>query len=414
MNKKKVFISVIVIIVILVLVLYFIFFNDKNNSISNQEQNNSISSKNDIEYILEYGNNVEKMDILPNIIIAKLNGKEILFRELETTRKSINYSNSENDKNAFYELLVKKLYVEYAKKYPNEVDYNLNIEQNMEKTRKELTEGYNGKTAEECRKEILETLCIEENELWFNKEDFITYVQNVIIEQMLEAKGISIITKFMLERPELANDTFLEEKVSEYNKLKEKQLELKEQNNVSDMMTSINEATKLLTEIRELYIKDLLLNSDIELCVDKNELYYYAPTVYTENSELSRNEYYDNLTKNVKAQHPEWVDDDYYFDNSSIEGKTKISERKAIEVWNEYRKNVLLQDLDVFKVKDVIAGMVKPTNYFTAGTNNNIKTADYEREAYIIYCESTDALETITGYVDVYTGKVIGGYYGGV
>ena len=58
--------------------------------------------------------------------------------------------------------------------------------------------------------------------------------------------------------------------------------------------------------------------------------------------------------------------------------------------------------------------MVKPTNYFTAGTNNNIKTADYEREAYIIYCESIDALETITGYVDVYTGKVIGGYYGGV
>lgn len=82
--------------------------------------------------------------------------------------------------------------------------------------------------------------------------------------------------------------------------------------------------------------------------------------------------------------------------------------------WNEYRKNVLLDNLDNYKVKNVTVGKVRPTNYLTAGTVSNVKEANYERDAYIIYCSDDDDLSSITGYVDLYTGKVIGGFYGGV
>lgn len=66
------------------------------------------------------------------------------------------------------------------------------------------------------------------------------------------------------------------------------------------------------------------------------------------------------------------------------------------------------------QVKNVTVGKVKPTNGLTAGTASNVKKADYERDAYIIYCSDDDDLSSITGYVDIYTGKVIGGFYGGV
>ena len=125
-------------------------------------------------------------------------------------------------------------------------------------------------------------------------------------------------------------------------------------------------------------------------------------------------QYYENLTQEEKLKHPTWVEDDYYFDNSSIEGKTSITEDKAIEIWNEYRKNIILNDLDEYKVKKVTTGKVNPTNNLTAGTGWNVKKADYERNAYIIYCSDVDDLSSITGYVDMYTGKVIGGFYGGV
>ena len=125
-------------------------------------------------------------------------------------------------------------------------------------------------------------------------------------------------------------------------------------------------------------------------------------------------QYYENLTQEEKSKHPTWVEDDYYFDNSSIEGKTSITEDKAIEIWNEYRKNIILNDLDEYKVKKVTTGKVNPTNNLTAGTGWNEKKADYERNAYIIYCSDVDDLSSITGYVDMYTGKVIGGFYGGV
>lgn len=56
--------------------------------------------------------------------------------------------------------------------------------------------------------------------------------------------------------------------------------------------------------------------------------------------------------------------------------------------------------------------MVKPNNYFTAGIAP-IKTADFEREAYFFKYTKKDNLSEIGGYIDIYTGKIIGDYYNG-
>ena len=284
-------------IILMIIISIGIFSYKKNNT------DNNTYSKISIEEILEYGNKIESMDLLPNTIIAKLNGEPILFREIGTKKIQLDYSknnsNQENyeEKNAFYEILVEKLYIEYAKKYPNEVEYNLNIDQTIEKTKKELTDGYEGKTPEECKKEMLDIMCIKEDDVWFGDDDFIPYVQSMQVDSMLTAKGNSIISKFMLEKPELAKDKELEQKVEEYNKIKEKQVELIKANSTKDLMSSMNNNLNLLEEIRELYIKDLLLNSKIELCVEANELYKEIPQIYRYNNSTDSNEK-ENITDN--------------------------------------------------------------------------------------------------------------------
>lgn len=106
--------------------------------------------------------------------------------------------------------------------------------------------------------------------------------------------------------------------------------------------------------------------------------------------------------------------DESIFENTSIMGLTPISENKARQIWEEYKHNILLDTLEMYKFKSVTQGKVKPTNYFTSGSASNIKTANFERDAYIYYyCDGED-YERIIGYVDMYTGKVIGGEYSGI
>lgn len=142
MNKKKsIILGIMSVAVIIGITIISVNLFEKNKFNNSEER---------IQEIYNYGNYIETKDVKPNTIVARFNGEEILFREIETTRKSINYSinngNEERkDKNAFYEVLVNKLYIELAKKYPDEVTYNLNIEQNLEKIKKEWSEGYGEK-----------------------------------------------------------------------------------------------------------------------------------------------------------------------------------------------------------------------------------------------------------------------------
>ena len=108
MKNKMVIIIVIVIVILTLLFGAIKIFIDKSD-------NNTKNIDEEIQKLYEYGDRLEGMDILPNTIVAKLNGEEILFHEIESYRKSINYSieNGSTDsegKSAFYEVLVNKLY----------------------------------------------------------------------------------------------------------------------------------------------------------------------------------------------------------------------------------------------------------------------------------------------------------------
>lgn len=101
---------------------------------------------------------------------------------------------------------------------------------------------------------------------------------------MLLYKGMNIAFDFMINKPELANDKILDEKVKALNQLKEQQKELVEENKQSEALELSKDFYNQYNEIRELYVKDLIVNSDIELCVDKGELSYEVPTIYTEDN----------------------------------------------------------------------------------------------------------------------------------
>lgn len=341
MYKKKKIILGIITVVLMIAIIITVYLLSKNKS-SNLEDK--------IQEIYNYGNYIEEQDIKPNTIVAKFNGEEILFREIETARKSINYSidngkeESEN-KNAFYEVLEKKLYMELAKKYPDEVVYNLNIEQNLEKVKKEWLEGYGEKNVEEYRKDYLEVLGIEKDEIWLNEDDFLKYLQNISIEQMLSVKGMQIVYKFMLEKPELANDKILEEKVSTYKELQDAQ---KDMTDKEEMLNAVKDGTKLLTEIRELYVKDLIINSNIEFCADKGELSTKVPEIYSENkartninenNEISNIKNYNENVKIAYSDENNKNNSEFIYYNDSISNQYK---------WNSYiiENKVITKDME--------------------------------------------------------------------
>lgn len=249
------------------------------------KNNNSIDDE--VQKLYKYGEYIEKMDILPNTIVAKINGEQILFHEVESYRNSINFSieNGSKDaikKNAFYEVLVNKFAIYMAKKYSEDSNYSLNIEMNKEKVLNEWQNGYDGYTKEEYQEKWLKVLYIEKDEIWLNENDWITYLQKHTIDQMLASKGRSILSKFSFSKPELVNDKILEEKIKEYNSIKERQKKFIDEGNQEKAIEISSGTMELLKEIQDIYLKDLILNSDIELCVDKNELSYEVPVLYSE------------------------------------------------------------------------------------------------------------------------------------
>lgn len=279
--KKVLMIFAIIIVVVLIGLVVGNIINKNGN-----EQYAEYREKT-IQDLYKYGEEIEKMDVLPNTVVAKFNGEEILFHEIESYRNSINYSiengsEEAKDLNAFYEVLKNKLYSYLAKTYPNAVNYGLDIEATKEKTRKEWLEGYGTYTAEEQRSRWLEVLYIEEDEIWLAEEDFIIYLQHRNVEQKLQSKGMRILFDFMIQKPELANDEELNNKVEKYKKLQNKEKKLIEENKTEEALELTREHYDLLTEIQELYIKDLIANSDIELCIEKRELSTKVPEIYNE------------------------------------------------------------------------------------------------------------------------------------
>ena len=286
MKTRKIMIAIFIVIIIIALVI------GVKKIIIDKSHNNTKNVDEKVQKLYEYGDEVESMDILPNTIVARFNGEEILFHEIELYRKSINFSIENGNtysegKNAFYEVLVNKLYSYLAKQYPNETTYHIDIKSTLEKTKNEWENGVGNLSAEEYRKELLDILAIKEDEIWLNEEDFVTYLQNLSVEQTLSNKGMNIVLNFMINKPELVNDETLNEKVRELNQLSEQQNKLANKNKTSEALELSKNLYNYYNEVRELYVKDLIVNSDIELCVDKRELSKTVPTIYKEeNNEI--------------------------------------------------------------------------------------------------------------------------------
>ena len=412
MKRKQVILGVIFLVIIFSIAIIVISMQNRAND-----------KENEIKKLYDYGDKLENMDLKPNTIVAKINGDEILYREIKTSRIQLDYSknNSKNvaeNKNAFYEVLKNKLFIQYAKKYPDAVEYDAHIQENIDKSTREWQNGTDNKSVEEYRKEYLNVLGIKEDEIWLNEKDFLTYIQNVSAEMMLQVKGSSIITKFAIERPELALDENLEKKVKEYNELK---------NNSNTPAEYMNKSVELYNEIRELYIKDLILNSNVELCVDKNESSYKVPEIYKEKAETTEtkvdakkeeekkqrleferkyNEAINNLDKSVFL-----VDVDNYNPESN---DIKISEEKAKEIaqkgFEESARRISEEGASNKETERVQIREESPNNYFTRYIYDGDKIyMNKKRKCYVITREN-DIGNGISILVDVTTGIIIGGY----
>lgn len=408
--KKKVLILLVISIILVVIVSTIILkVNIKNENKEIVSQSKNIR----IEELYEYGKYIESLDIPPNTVVARFNGEEILFHEIKYMRNSINNNEKENktegEKSAFYEALTYELYSYIAKKYPNE-SYEININEQLSKFENEWSKGTENYTVEEYRNKYLDIICIDKDKIWLNEEDFTKYLESNYIELILSSKGMTILNKFMIEKPELAKDSALEEKVKQYKKLKE---EIYDSNNMEDFKMKSNNLLKLFEEISETYKKDLILNSDIELCVDKNELSYKVPEITEYINEEKDEKEFENDPYNEAVNN---LDSTVFltdFQNyAPTDNDVKITEKEAKEIAQkgfEESKRIASEGTENINSETVNIEEVCANNYFTRYyyqediTYNNIK-----RKCYAIQRQN-DMGCGVTIYIDVTTGLIIAG-----
>lgn len=276
-SKRIIFYLVLIVLILIASVLAINFIN-KNSIENNKSQNNSSDNtpaiKHTKEEIYEYGKKIEKADIPPNTVVARINGEDILKCDV-TMEKFMMENSSEDNKlnlneNAFYELLEKKTLEKedgtgnYAKEIdPETIQYAL--EMNTEKGISALLEIYD----------------ISEDEKWLSNDEYINmYAKSLLTYQgALEGTADLVIEAIYNERK------FKDE---EYVALQEQYLKNIESN---------SETSDQLAELMIAFKKVLLLNQDIEFCMEENILSTEKPKDYiseyknnNDNKETNNNE----------------------------------------------------------------------------------------------------------------------------
>lgn len=276
-SKRIIFYLVLIVLILIASVLAINFIN-KNSIENNKSQNNSSDNtpaiKHTKEEIYEYGKKIEEADIPPNTVVAKINGEDILKCDV-TMEKFMMENSSEDNKlnlneNAFYELLEKKTLEKedgtgnYAKEIdPETIQYAL--EMNTEKGISALLEIYD----------------ISEDEKWLSNDEYINmYAKSLLTYQgALEGTADLVIEAIYNERK------FKDE---EYVALQEQYLKNIESN---------SETSDQLAELMIAFKKVLLLNQDIEFCMEENILSTEKPKDYiseykndNDNKETNNNE----------------------------------------------------------------------------------------------------------------------------
>lgn len=128
--------------------------------------------------------------------------------------------------------------------------------------------------------------------------------------------------------------------------------------------------------------------------------------------DLQISQMFENQTKSEQQQLSLNNTEKYKIENTPTEGLTPISEDEALETFINYVKEEFSESLEDYDLKSIEKTKVKPTNHFTTKTVKEW-IADFEREAYKIYYVQQGNLGDLTGYVDLYTGKVIDGGFRG-
>lgn len=276
-SKRIIFYLVLIVLILIASVLAINFIN-KNSIENNKSQNNSSDNtpaiKHTKEEIYEYGKKIEEADIPPNTVVARINGEDILKCDV-TMEKFMMENSSEDNKlnlneNAFYELLEKKTLEKedgtgnYAKEIdPETIQYAL--EMNTEKGISALLEIYD----------------ISEDEKWLSNDEYINmYAKSLLTYQgALEGTADLVIEAIYNERK------FKDE---EYVALQEQYLKNIESN---------SETSDQLAELMIAFKKVLLLNQDIEFCMEENILSTEKPKDYiseykndNDNKETNNNE----------------------------------------------------------------------------------------------------------------------------
>lgn len=106
------------------------------------------------------------------------------------------------------------------------------------------------------------------------------------------------------------------------------------------------------------------------------------------------------------------------FDCSPTDGLSPISEEEAKRVWEEFKKEYNIDEYGTYyiqetQIKEVIPNTYLYCNYYQ-GRIEGIQ-ATFTRKAYVFICNrNNENLDWVDGYVDIYTGKVIGGRFYGV
>lgn len=195
--------------------------------------------------------------------------------------------------------------------------------------------------------------------------------------------------------------------------------------NLKNSVVRLEEAISKKTLTGQDILNKALEDNENKICSSKtyeenNSIEYYYP----EYTILKFNE--SNESTNIVIGKPGSIINEYkeqmkrklgdatIFENTLTTNLTPIPESEARKIWEEYKHNILLDTRDMYQFKSVTQGKVKPSNYFTSGSAAKTITADFERDAYIYYYCDQDDYERVIGYVDIYTGKVIGGEYSGI
>lgn len=195
-----------------------------------------------IEEIKNYGTEILSKEMLPNTIVARVNGENIYKYDINRYQSSLDYGDNE-ETNALYEIVKQKVLI---KKYSNKEEYfnqrkniynqvvdNIN---KMDKTQIDAT---------------LKVYGIKDKEKWTSDEE----LKQIYLEDILNNMIYVDVMDKIMDEAILNKENFLEQeylvKLEELNKMNEENV--------------ITGKTDLILEIADLYIEQIILNSKVEL-----------------------------------------------------------------------------------------------------------------------------------------------------